>query len=223
MIQVKSITKSYPLQGLSRYYVMRNLSLQLPSRTHVGIVGRNGAGKSTLLRLIGGIELPDSGSVEADGAISPPLGLTSGFAQKISGRDNARFICRISGDDPDTAAERVDFIRQFSELGSFFDLPVQTYSSGMRARLAFSISMSFDYDYYLIDELTAVGDQKFKKKAKATFNEKKGRASIIMVSHSLDTLQRDCEVGVYMKQGRAIYYDDIGAAVEAYKKDQFAA
>lgn len=220
MIKVQGLTKSYPLDGFARYYVFRGLSMELPSRTHVGIVGRNGAGKSTLLRLLGGMELPDAGHVTADGLISPPLGLTSGFAQKISGHDNARFICRINGDDKPAARERVEFIRQFSELGDFFYRRVETYSSGMRARLAFSISMSFSYDYYLIDELTAVGDQKFREKAKSTFDEKRGQASIIMVSHNLQALQRDCEVGLYMKPDGPILYDDIGEAIEAYKQDQ---
>ncbi len=223
MIKLERITKSYPLQGLSRYYVFRDLCLELPSRMHVGIVGRNGAGKSTLLRLVGGMELPDRGRVSSDGLISPPLGLSSGFAQKISGRDNARFVCRINGDDEEDTRIRVDFIRRFSELGDFFDRPVETYSSGMRARLAFSISMSFDYDYYLIDELTAVGDQKFRQKAQATFTEKKGRASIIMVSHNLEQLKKDCEVGVYMRPEGPVFYDDIGAAIAAYKQDQQAA
>ena len=220
MIKVHRLTKSYPLEGFSRYYVFRGLELELPSRTHIGIIGRNGAGKSTLLRLLGGMELPDSGHVSADGLISPPLGLTSGFAPKIPGRDNARFICRINGDDHKAAQERVQFIGEFSELGEFFDRPVETYSSGMKARLAFSISMSFRYDYYLIDELTAVGDQKFREKAQATFAEKRGQASIIMVSHNLQTLQRDCEVGVYMKPEGPQFFDDIGAAIAAYKQDQ---
>lgn len=219
MIRVSNITKSYPIQGFARYTVLRDLSLELPSRTPVGIVGRNGAGKSTLLRLLGGIELPDRGRVEADGRISPPLGLTSGFAQRISGRDNARFVSRINGDDRATQRERVAYIHAFSELGDFFERPVETYSSGMRARLAFSISMSFEFDYYLIDELTAVGDQKFRAKAQKTFEEKKGRSSVIMVSHNLGQLKRDCTVGVYLRAGEAIYYDDIEAAIAAYNED----
>jgi capsular polysaccharide transport system ATP-binding protein len=220
MIRLEQVSKSYPLQGFARYYVFRGLNLELPARKHVGIVGRNGVGKSTLLRLIGGMELPEQGRVIADGTISPPLGLSSGFAQQLSGRDNARFVCRINGDDREVAAERVQFIGAFAELGEFFERPVKTYSSGMRARLAFAISMAFEFDYYLIDELTAVGDQKFRNKAQAAFAEKKGRASVIMVSHNLDQLQRDCEVGIYMKKTGPVYYDDIGKAVADYRRDQ---
>ncbi|MEQ1438361.1 ABC transporter ATP-binding protein [Fontimonas sp. SYSU GA230001] len=223
MIRIEQVTKSYPLQGFARYYVFRDLSLTLPSRTHIGIVGRNGAGKSTLLRLIGGMELPEQGRITADGAISPPLGLSGGFAVRLSGRDNARFVCRVNGDDVQTIDERVAFIEQFAELGEFFDRPMETYSSGMRARVAFAISMAFEYDYYLIDELTAVGDQKFREKAQAAFNEKKGRASVVMVSHNLDQLKRDCQVGIYMKKDGPVFYDDIGKAVADYRKDQQAA
>jgi capsular polysaccharide transport system ATP-binding protein len=222
MIRVRNVTKSYPLQGFSRYYVLRDLNLDLPSRMHIGIVGRNGVGKSTLLRLLGGIEIPERGTISSEGSISPPLGLTSGFAPKISGLDNARFVCRINGDDHSSMRLRVEFIERFSELGEFFNRPVATYSSGMRARLAFAISMAFDYDYYLIDELTAVGDQKFREKAQAAFADKKGRASIIMVSHNLDQLKRDCEVGIYMKKDSIVVYPEIGRAIEDYKRDQRA-
>jgi capsular polysaccharide transport system ATP-binding protein len=222
MIRVRNVTKSYPLQGFARYTVLRELNLDLPSRTHIGILGRNGVGKSTLLRLLGGMEIPERGTISADGSISPPLGLTSGFAHKMSGLDNARFVCRINGDDRATMGERVEFIESFAELDDFFRRPVGTYSSGMRARLAFAISMAFDYDYYLIDELTAVGDQKFREKAQAAFAQKKGRASIIMVSHNLDQLKRDCEVGIYMKKDGIAIYPDIACAVDDYRRDQTA-
>jgi capsular polysaccharide transport system ATP-binding protein len=219
VITVDNITKSYPIQGFSRYYVFRNLSLHIPPKTSVGILGRNGAGKSTLLRLIGGIELPDRGSVRSDGLISPPVGLSGGFSGKLTGRDNARFVARISGDDRDMERERVEFVHAFSELGDFFERPVETYSAGMRARLAFSISMSFDFDYYLIDELTAVGDRGFKDKAKKTFDDLKGRATVIMVSHNLAEMQRDCDVGIYLRKGEVHYFPSIDDAIATYKEE----
>ncbi len=222
MIKVRGVTKSYVVPGYERYVVFRDVNLELPSRTHVGVVGRNGAGKSTLLRLLGGIELPDRGSITADGRVSPPLGLSSGFAPWSSGRDNARFICRINGDDVAATRERVEFIHHFTELGDFFDRPVRTYSSGMKARLGFALSLAFAYDYYLIDELTAVGDQKFKDKAKAAFESLKGQASIIMVSHNLQNLKRDCEAGIYMSPQGPQYFNDIGLAIKAYHQDRNA-
>lgn len=220
MIELADVTKSYPIEPWGKFTVFRGLNLRLPSRVHIGILGRNGAGKSTLMRLLGGTELPDSGKIVTDGVISPPLGLASGFAPVVSGRDNARFVCRVCGDDSATIRERVEFIHKFSELGEFFERPVQTYSSGMRARLAFSISMSFDYDYYLIDELTAVGDKRFRDKAERTFKQLKGRASIIMASHNMNQLKRDCEVGVYLNEDGVHHFDDIADAVDAYEADQ---
>lgn len=219
MIKVEQMTKSYPLVGLRRHYVFRRLDLDLPSRTNVGIIGRNGVGKSTLLRLVGGIEYPDAGRITIDGSVSPPLGLTSGFAQNLSARDNARFACRIYGLTEAEMGERVDFIESFADIGEFFRYPVQTYSSGMRARLAFAISMAFEYDYYLIDELTAVGDQRFRERAADAFKQKRGQASIIIVSHNLGQLKQDCDVGIYLRQGQALYFDKMADAIDAYSKD----
>jgi capsular polysaccharide transport system ATP-binding protein len=220
MIKLENVTKSYPTEKFGRHYVFRGLNLELPSKTHIGILGRNGAGKSTLLRLLGGIELPDRGRLMADGSISPPMGLANGFAAQLTGRDNARFICRVSGDQDLELDARVESIRTFSELGAFFDRPINTYSSGMRARLAFSISMAYRYDYYLIDELTAVGDKQFRDKAAATFAALKGSASIIMASHNLQQIKKDCQIGVYVRRQEDIQVGDIHDIIAAYLADQ---
>lgn len=219
MIQVENVSKSYPLVGLRRYHVFRNLNLSFPERKNIAIVGRNGAGKSTLLRLIGGIEFPDSGTITVKGTVSPPLGLAGGFSRKNSGRANAVFICRIHGLDPAEVKERVEFIERFSEIGEFFNYPVEKYSAGMRARLAFAVSMAFEYDYRLIDELTAVGDEKFKERARKAFADMRGRCSVVIVSHSLGNLQRDCDVGVYVRRGSVSYFDKVEDAIAAYKED----
>ncbi|MEQ9011986.1 ABC transporter ATP-binding protein [Algiphilus sp.] len=220
MIVITDVSKSYPLQGFARYRVFHGLTVTLPSRKNIGIIGRNGAGKSTLLRLIGGIELPDSGSIKSTCSISPPVGLASGFAHQITGRDNARFVCRINGDKGATLSQRVDFVEDFAELGEFFERPVSTYSSGMRARLAFAISMSFEHDYYLIDELMSVGDKRFREKAELTFAKKRGEASIVMVSHNLGNLKRDCDCGLYLNENGITFFDSISDAVEQYESDQ---
>jgi capsular polysaccharide transport system ATP-binding protein len=219
MIRVENLTKSYPLIGLRRHYVFRNLNLTFPERVNIGIVGRNGAGKSTLLRLLGGIEFPERGRIVVDGTVSPPHGAMAGFSHQLSGYDNAVFVCRINGLEGPEIGERVDFIRRFTDIGDFFDYPINTYSSGMRGRLAFSISMAFDFDYYLIDEITAAGDQKFKERAQAAFREKRGRSSVVMVSHALPELRRDCDVGLYIKRGEVQMYDSIDAAIQAYQSD----
>lgn len=219
MIRVEGVTKSYPLAGLRRYHVFRNLNLDFPEKKNIAIIGRNGVGKSTLLRLIGGIEYPDSGRIVTQGTVSPPLGLSGGFAVALSGRDNARFICRVYGLDPAEIEERVEFIERFAEIGEFFNHPVKKYSSGMRARLAFAISMVFDYDYRLIDELTAVGDEKFKQRAQKAFSDMRGRTSIVIVSHALGQLKRDCDVGIYLKRGEVHYFDKVDDAIAAYQQD----
>lgn len=220
MIRLENVTKSYPLMGMRRYYVFRELSLQIPPRLNVGIIGRNGAGKSTLLRLLGGVDVPDKGRIRlSPGLRLSPIGNAAGASSHLSGRDNAQFACRINGDDPAVMAERVAFIESFSELGEFFNQPVRHYSAGMRARLTFSISMAFDYDCYLLDEITAAGDVTFRTKAMKTFQAKRGKAGVILVSHSLRSLQQECEVGMYIKDGRAHWYNDIRDALRDYEAD----
>lgn len=219
MIEIKNVTKSYPLKGFRRHVVYRNFSLTLPERTNVAIIGRNGVGKSTLLRLIGGVEYPDSGKIEIKGSVSPPMGLTGGFAQNIAGRDNALFICRVCGVSGKDLDDRMAFIEKFADIGKFFEYPVRKYSSGMRARLAFAISMAFQYDYYLIDEITGAGDERFRARTKSAFEQIRGRGSIIMVSHGAEQLLQVCELGVYLHQGELRYFGPVREALAAYKQD----
>lgn len=219
MIHLDGVWKSYVFPKGGKHQIYRDLNLTLPSRTNVGIVGRNGAGKSTLVRLMSGAEAPDRGRVYSDGQVSPPMGLGTGFVQTSTGLENARFVCRLRGDSAPLMRDRVAFIRSFSELGDFFDRPLKTYSTGMRGRLAFAISMAFDYDYYLIDELTSVGDRSFRKRADAAFRSKRDRASIILVSHSMDTLRNWCEAGIYIKDGTVQYFEQIRQAIDAYTRD----
>jgi capsular polysaccharide transport system ATP-binding protein len=219
MISVEGVYKSYLLHDGSRHLVYRDLWLQLPGQTNIGIVGRNGAGKSTLIRLLAKIDMPDRGRIISEGLISPPLGLQSGFSPILTGRDSARFVCRVRGDSADVMRQRIRYIQEFADLGEFFDRQTKTYSTGMRARLAFAISMAFDYNYYLIDELTSVGDEKFRRRADAVFRAKRGNSSIIIVSHSLETLQQWCDVGIYVRKGQVEYFDKIEKAISAYKKD----
>jgi capsular polysaccharide transport system ATP-binding protein len=173
-------------------------------------------GKSTLLRLLGGIDFPNSGRIQIDGRISWPMGLAGGLQGSLTGRDNARFVCRIFGDSEREVDRKIGFIHEFSELDDYFYMPVKTYSSGMKARLTFATSMAFDFDIYLIDELTAVGDKRFKEKSKQALQEKKNRASFIKVSHNMQELKQECEVGIYLENGKMHVYDDIEQAVAAY-------
>lgn len=220
MITLDGVSKCYVRPDGSRYWVYRDVNLRLPARTNIGVVGRNGAGKSTLIRLLSGVDTPDRGRVISHANISPPVGLSSGFSSWLSGRENAKFVCRIRGDRGSVMKDRLAFMKEFSELGDFFEQPVMTYSSGMRARLAFAISMAFDYDCYLLDEITSVGDEKFRSRADAAFKDLISRASIILVSHSMATLRQWCQAGLYVRNGEILYYDQISQAIDAYLQDQ---
>jgi len=216
MIHMENVTKYYSTPK-GRKYVLRDVNMSFPPDCNIAILGRNGTGKSTLLRLLGGIDYPNRGSIQSDVRISWPMGLQGGVQGSLSGRDNARFVCRIYGDNEQEVERKIKFILEFSELGDYFDMPVKTYSSGMRARLSFATSMAFDFDIYLMDEITAVGDQQFKQKSRAALQEKKDKANIIKVSHNMEELMTDCDVGVYLEDGQLRIYDDIKEAVAAYK------
>ena len=169
MIKIENLTKSYRTsQG--RHYVFKDLNVELPTGKSVALIGRNGAGKSTLLRMIGGIDRPDSGNIITDKSISWPVGLSGGFQGSLTGRENVKFVARLYAEKHELR-EKIDFVEDFAELGKYFDMPIKTYSSGMRSRLGFGLSMAFHFDYYLVDEVTAVGDARFKKKCADLFGE----------------------------------------------------
>jgi capsular polysaccharide transport system ATP-binding protein len=214
MIRLENIHKRYHNHHGSNW-VLKDINLTIPANTSVGLVGRNGAGKSTLLRIIGGMDEPDIGQVKRDCSVSWPIGLTGGFQGSMTGRQNVKFVARIHelGDRLD---EIVTKVADFAEIGASFDEPVKTYSSGMRARLAFGLSLAFDFDVYLSDEATAVGDQIFRKKATEAFKERVGKSSLIIVSHGEGILKELCQAGIWLHQGKAVWFDDIHDALEAY-------
>ena len=185
MIELDGISKAYTLKGVKKV-LFQDLSFTFPTGRNVAIMGANGAGKSTLMKMIAGSEMPDSGRVLRHGRISWPLGFTGGFNGTMTGLENVRFVSRIYGQDTERVIEQV---QDFAELGPSLKLPIKTYSSGMRARLAFGLSMAIDFDCYLIDEITAVGDENFRKKSEQVFKEKLARSQIIMISHSHATIR----------------------------------
>jgi capsular polysaccharide transport system ATP-binding protein len=218
MIELRNITKIYRTP-YGPNVVLDDISIQLPPRQSIGIVGRNGAGKSTLLRIVGGAEMPDSGEVIRRGKVSWPIGFSGGFSISLTGEENCRFVARIYSQDVDRV---VDEAREFADIGDYFYMPVRTYSSGMRARLAFGVSMTIDFDVYLVDEVTAVGDTRFRTKCKQAFAERSERASMIMVSHSLDTLREYCTLGALLEGGALRVFDSIDEAASAYAEAQAA-
>ena len=215
MIRFESVTKYYPTAH-GRHYVLRDASFTIPDGVNVAVLGRNGAGKSTLARLLAGVDIPNEGRIIRTGNISWPMGLTSGLQPSLTGRENARFVCRIQATPVDKIPALLEWIEDFAEIGKFFDLPIKTYSSGMRARLRFGITMAFDFDLYIIDELSAVGDQRFKKKSKLIFEEKRANASYVKVSHNLIEMRNECDAGIIINEGVLTYYSSIDEALAVY-------
>lgn len=214
-IVLDRVTKSYPAKG-GRRYVLDDVSAVLPADRSIGILGLNGVGKSTLLRLIAGSEWPDRGEIRHDLRMSWPLGLSSSFQGSLTGRENLRFVCRIYGVD---IGRVVDFVADFAELGSYFDMPVSSYSSGMRARLAFALSLAIDFDCYLIDETIAVGDYRFQEKCRRALGERRARSTVIMVSHSDALIRQFCDVAAVLSEGRLMLFDTVAAATAYYRRD----
>lgn len=217
MIVVEDVHKRYQTEHGVGKWVLKGVSFTIPPKTNVGLVGRNGAGKSTMLRLIGGVDQPTRGRVERHCRVSWPLGFGGGLQGSLSGRQNAKFICRIHGEE-EHIPERIATIREFAEIGDAFDEPVKTYSSGMQARLKFAISLAFDFDVYLADELTAVGDAAFKQKAQKAFRELVDRAGVILVSHQEGILKEVCSAGIWLHEGGAYWFDDVKDALEHYRE-----
>ncbi len=216
MLELQHVTKSYPTpQG--RRYVFRDLCFSFPAGANIGLIGRNGAGKSTLLRLLGGIDTPDSGRVWTESRISWPVGLSGGFVTTLSARENIEFVCRVYGAHGRDMRQKVDFVREFAEIGDYFDLPMRSFSSGMRSRVAFGLSMAFDFDYYLIDEVMAVGDAQFRQKSRAVMKERLKRSNVILTSHNMDDIRQYCNLVVVVDRGNTTLYDDVAAGIRAYQ------
>ncbi|MFK7991725.1 MAG: ABC transporter ATP-binding protein [Sandaracinaceae bacterium] len=213
MIELKDVTKAYRTPA-GEHIVLDRLNATFESKVSVGILGTNGAGKSTLLRILGGAEQPDAGQIVRTGRVSWPIGFAGGFNSSLTGEENCRFVSRIYGADID---EVVEFTRGFADIGNYFHMPVRTYSSGMRARLAFGLSMAVDFDTYLVDEVTAVGDNNFRTKCKAAFDERRGRASVIIVSHNIGTIKSYADRYALLRRGRLTFYDDLDEIERLYK------
>lgn len=216
MIEVKNLYKRYhgPFGG---DWVLKDVNFSIPRGVSVGLVGRNGAGKSTLLRLLGGMDTPDKGQIVQNCKVSWPIGLGGSFQGSMTGRQNVKFVARIHGGEQ-RIEQIISFVQDFAEIGKAFDQPVKTYSSGMRSRLAFGLSLAFDFDVYLSDEATSVGDASFKAKATQAFRDRIGSASLIMVSHSTGILKDLCQSGLWLHEGKAIWYDKLDDAINDYHK-----
>jgi capsular polysaccharide transport system ATP-binding protein len=214
MILLDHVSKAYRTRA-GRKIVLDDVNATFEAGHNWGILGANGTGKSTLIRLLAGSELPDRGAVRRHGRVSFPLGFGGTFHGALSGRENAAFIARIYGARVRAA---VDWIADFAELGEYFSMPVNTYSAGMRARLAFAVCLAIEFDIYLIDEVTEVGDQRFRRKCAEAFRARMAQADIILVSHNPQTVRQYCDRAAILAHGRLLLHSDIGAALAQHHR-----
>lgn len=214
MIRVTNVSKGFRTMHHGWKQVLRDITFELPQDRNIGILGMNGAGKSTLLNLLSGLDLPDRGTIETNGAsVSWPLGGIAGVHGSLTGRENIKFICRIYNRDVD---EVTRFVQDFADLGDYMYMPVKTYSSGMKSRIGFGVSMAIDFDTYLIDEGFSAGDARFHQKTEAIFAEKSKNTNMIVVSHSASTIKKFCNMAGILKDGKLTLYDNVDQAIEVY-------
>ena len=213
MIRFEGVTKSYLVRGV-RHVVLDDVSFCLPPRSRVGILGANGAGKSSLLRLAAGAEMPERGRILREGRVSFPVGFTGTFHRHISARENVGFLARLYGMD---VAAVTAWVEDFVELGRYFDMPVGTFSSGMYQRVAIATSFAFDFDVYLVDEALETGDARFRRKCAAAFDERMKTASLLLVSHNVQTIRQHCESAAVIHRGRVVGFPTIDEALDHYE------
>ncbi|VWM10535.1 ABC transporter ATP-binding protein [Burkholderia lata] len=212
MIELDDVRKYYSTRNGQRL-VLDGVNLTINPGERIGILGRNGAGKSTIIRLISGSELPSSGRISRSMSVSWPLAFSGGFQGSLTGLDNLRFVCRVY---QASFKDALPFVEEFSELGEYLREPVKKYSSGMRARLAFAISMAVEFDCFLIDEVIAVGDRRFHEKCKYELFEKRKDRAMILVSHDAITVKEYCDRACVLEGGRLHHFDDVDDAYDFY-------
>lgn len=209
MIRFENLQKSFWTREGPKY-IARDISVSFPSGASVALLGRNGAGKSTMMKMISGAMKPDSGSIHITGSMSWPVGFAGSFHGDLTGRQNVRFIARVYGVDTE---ELIIFVEDFAELGGHFDLPVRSYSSGMKSRLAFGVSIGIPFDTYLVDEVTSVGDASFRRKSRLVFGERMRGAGSVVVTHSMSEVRKLCSAGAVLEQGELTYFEDVEEAI----------
>ncbi|MBY0335580.1 MAG: ABC transporter ATP-binding protein [Acetobacteraceae bacterium] len=212
MLELRDVHKTYETDKGKRH-VLKGVTATFQKGDAVGILGRNGAGKSTLMRIIGGVDHPTSGTIRRRMSVSWPLGFGGAVHPLLTGADNCRFIARIYDRPLDWVT---GFVQEFAELGDYFHLPVKTYSSGMETRLAFALSLAVDFDCYLVDEVVAVGDHRFAQRCREALLERRGRSTLLLVSHQPDIVRSLCTSAATLDQGRLTFHEDLDQAVAAY-------
>lgn len=217
MIRFDKVSKYYTTKQ-GRHYVLKNVELEIPTDRNIAVLGPNGVGKSTLIRMLGGADYPNRGEISSDQKISWPLGLQGGLQGSMTARENVRFVARIHGHRQTKYIEQQ--VEDFAEIGKYFDEPVKTYSSGMRSRVSFGLTMAFDFDFdvLLVDELGAVGDANFRQKSEALLKEKYEKTKLIMVSHSMSELRKNCHAGLVIANHTLNYHPELESAIQEYEE-----
>lgn len=215
MIELHNISKAYPTRD-GHHTVLDDVSLSIRPGEKIGILGRNGAGKSTLIRILSGAERPSAGQVHRSMTLSWPLAFGGAFQGSLTGLDNLKFICRVYGVKHH---DKVAYVEEFSELGKYMHEPVKTYSSGMRARLAFAISMAVEFDCFLIDEIISVGDARFHAKCEHEMFEKRKDRAFIMVSHEAHNIREHCDRAGVLVAGKLHLFSNVDAAYAFYQAE----
>lgn len=212
MLVFDDVSKTYHAHRHEKQ-VFNNIGFTIRRGESVGVVGANGAGKSTMMRLMAGVEAPTTGTVSRHGSTSWPLGYASVFHHQLTGADNARFIARVYGQNED---EMVEKVQSFAQLGRYFHEPIETYSSGMSARLAFGISLTIEFDIYLIDEVVSAGDERFRRKSEQALMDRRERGTLVMISHDAGALRAYCDRGAVLYGGSLTFFDTVTEACEVH-------
>lgn len=214
MIRLDQVFKYYQSHGHTKI-ILDHVSMEFRGGNSYGVLGVNGAGKSTMMKLLAGTEMPNAGKIYRNAIISWPLGFSGGLHPKMTGRENVKFVAQIYGQN---ARRVVDFVEDFAEIGAYMDVPFMHYSSGMMQRLAFGLSMAIEFEVFLIDEVTAVGDARFQRRCHEEFAKRRARADIIMVSHAPSTLMEYCNRGIVLAHGKLHLFSNVEDAIELYRQ-----
>ena len=212
MISAVNITKEYQTEGRV-HRVLNGITCTVAKGEKLALLGRNGAGKSTFIRILGGVELPTSGTIERNMTVSWPIGLAGGVHPFLTGNDNMRFIARIYNKPFD---EVKAYVEDFAELGKFLSEPLRIYSTGMRARFVFALSLAIDFDCYLIDEVIAAGDQRFMRRSHQELFEKRADRSMVLASHIGEIVKTYCSRALVLHRGRGKIFADLDLAYDIY-------
>lgn len=212
-LRAANIVKEYRT-AIGTRRVLDDVSVEVSPGEKLAVLGRNGAGKSTLIKIIGGVESPTKGHVERGLSISWPIAFAGGFDLTMTGIDNIRFIARLYGRP---IKDVIGFVDDFAELGRQLFLPVRLYSSGMRMRLAFALTLTIDFECFLIDEVIAVGDRRFHRKCHDALFVDRADCAMMIVTHDMAIVQEYCSRALVLKSGRGRIFDDVGLALKVYR------